>query len=59
MVVKNQHTLFDSVAVNWTQYSTSKEFYYTKFQNKLKVISVTKKPGSFEELAKLLKIKIK
>lgn len=53
---QNKKTLLDAVSVDWTQFSTSKEFHYSKYQSKLKQISIDHKPGSFNEVAKLFKI---
>lgn len=53
---QNKKTLLDAISVDWTQFSTSKEFHYSKYQSKIKQITVDHKPGSFNEITKLFKI---
>ena len=53
---QNKKTLMAAVSVNWTQLSTSKEFHYSKYQSRLKQISIDHKPLNFNEIAKLFKI---
>lgn len=54
---QNPKTLLDSVSVNWTQFSTAKEFHYTEYQTKLRLISTLRKPESYDEAVKLFQIK--
>lgn len=54
---QNPETLLDSVSVNWTQFSTAKEFQYVKYQTKLRLISTPRKPENYDEAVKLFQIK--
>jgi len=56
---KNKKTLFDSISGSLTQNSTVKTSYFVKYQSKLKLVDVTKKPNNLEEAIKLLKIERK
>ncbi|MDQ6472776.1 hypothetical protein RB619_19220 [Flavobacterium sp. LHD-80] len=52
----NKINLFDSIVGNYEQYSTSRTFYYTKFQSLLKIVQINTKPKSSQEIFKLLNI---
>ncbi|KQB37452.1 hypothetical protein [Flavobacterium aquidurense] len=56
---KNKKTLFDSISGNWTQNSTVKTSHFLKYQSKLKLVDVAKKPRNLDESIKLLKIEKK
>ena len=50
---KNKKTLFDSIIGNTEQYTNSKTTYYTKYQSKLKILVVNKKPKNINDIIKI------
>ncbi len=52
---KNKRTLFDSIAVDWEQYTTGKKYHYTKYQSGLKLSSINEKPINLNMIVELLK----
>ncbi|WP_309607477.1 hypothetical protein [Flavobacterium sp.] len=57
ILYKNKKTLFDSIVGNIEQYSISKTKFYTKYQSKLKILVLNKKPRNINEIFKILDIK--
>ena len=51
---KNKKTLFDSIVGNREKYSNATTYFYTKYQSKLKQITVNYKPRSVKEIIKSL-----
>ncbi|WP_395074642.1 hypothetical protein [Flavobacterium sp.] len=50
---KNKKSLFDSIVGNTEQLSISKKTYYTRYQSKLKILEVDKKPKTVAEMIKM------
>jgi hypothetical protein len=51
---KNKKTLFDSIMGTRESFSNATIYYYTKYQSKLKFVSVDKKPKNIDEIFKIL-----
>jgi len=52
---KNKKTLYDSIVVDWEQYTTEKKYHYTKYQSGLKLSNINEKPNNLTEIVELLK----
>ncbi len=53
---KNKKTLFDSIVGTREKYSNATTYYYTKYQSKLKTLTINTIPKNIEEMLKTLKI---
>lgn len=56
---KNKKTLFDSIIGVRENFSNATTYYYTKYQSKLKFVSVDEKPKDIDEILKILSISSK
>lgn len=56
-VYKNKKTLLDSISGSWTQNSTVRTSYYTKYQSKLEIKKNVIKPKNLNELIKVFNMK--
>lgn len=54
---KNKKTLFDSILGSWTQNSTIRTSYYTKYQSNLQIKESATKPKNLNELIMVFNIK--